>query len=317
MFICDIDITHANFTKNNDITPTKRGKMAILLVVVPLLGCAKVLFQGKAVKSYVHNIVDSLVFVTVVFATVCICLAAMYLRTMPSSSTMWLGILLGLCNVVFQVSYNLAMARGPVSLTGVCTNFSIVVPLIVGFTVLGEAFTLTKGIALALVAVAFVLMQRKDGDKKANLVWLLLTLCATLSAGVSNVVMSVFKTLPVADERNLLIIVSNGFAAVLSIVTALVFGAFRKRSEGKLLMPMSVPDLLWSLFAGVTLAVYQPLSMLALTAIDVTVYYPVTGALAVIFLMVSGIIIFREKPSAKQLVGAAMGLVAVVLLNLR
>lgn len=291
--------------------------MAVLLVAVPLLGCAKVLFQGKAVKSYVQGIVDSLTFVSVVFGTVCVCLAAMYLRALPSSTTIWLGILLGACNVAFQVSYNLAMTRGPVSLTGVCANFSIVVPLIVGFTVLGEQFTLTKGIALACVAVAFVLMQRKGGDKKANLVWLLLTLCATICAGVSNVVMAVFKTFPVAEERNLLIVVSNGFAAVISIISALIVGAFRKNSEGRILAPMSAKTWLWSIATGVTLAVYQPLSMLALTVIDVTIYYPVTGALAVIFLMVCGIPMFREKPSAKQLVGAVFGLVAVVLLNLR
>lgn len=289
----------------------------LLLVAIPLLGAVKVLFQGKAVKVYVESLRDSLTLGSVTFATIAVCLAAIYLRGVPSQTTLWLGVLLGVCNVTFQVCYNVAMINGPVSLTGVCANFSIVVPLAVGFTVLGEQLTVIKGVGIVLIFVAFVLLQRKTDDKKVNVVWLLLTVATMLAAGVSNVVMSVFKTLPVAEERNLLIVVSNIVAAVVSILCAVICGAAKRTSGERLLKPMCRGSLLFAMASGLTLAVYQPLSMFALTMVDVSVYYPVTGALAVIFLMLSGIPVFKEKPTVKQITGVCLGACAIVLLNLQ
>lgn len=217
----------------------------LLLVAIPLLGTVKVLFQGKSVKGYVESLRDSLTLGSVTFATIAVCLAAIYLRGVPSQTTLWLGVLLGVCNVTFQVCYNVAMIKGPVSLTGVCANFSIVVPLAVGFTVLGEQLTVAKGVGIVLIFVAFVLLQRKTDDKKVNVVWLLLTVATMLAAGVSNVVMSVFKTLPVAEERNLLIVVSNIVAAVVSILCAVICGAAKRTSGEQLLKPMCRGSLLF------------------------------------------------------------------------
>ena len=289
----------------------------LLLVAIPLLGTVKVLFQGKAVKGYVESLRDSLTLGSVTFATIAVCLAAIYLRGVPSQITLWLGVLLGVCNVTFQVCYNVAMINGPVSLTGVCANFIIIVPLAVGFTVLGEQLTVIKGVGIVLIFVAFVLLQRKTDDKKVNVVWLLLTVATMLAAGVSNVVMSVFKTLPVAEERNLLIVVSNIVAAVVSILCAVICGAAKRTSDERLLKPMCCGSLFFAMASGLTLAVYQPLSMFALTMVDVSVYYPVTGALAVIFLMLSGIPVFKEKPTVKQITGVCLGACAIVLLNLQ
>ena len=177
--------------------------------------------------------------------------------------------------------------------------------------------TVAKGVGIVLIFVAFVLLQRKTDDKKVNVVWLLLTVATMLAAGVSNVVMSVFKTLPVAEERNLLIVVSNIVAAVVSILCAVICGAAKRTSGERLLKPMCRGSLLFAMASGLTLAVYQPLSMFALTMVDVSVYYPVTGALAVIFLMLSGIPVFKEKPTVKQITGVCLGACAIVLLNLQ
>ena len=293
-------------------------KMQIfLLIVIPLLGTIKVLFQGKAVKIYVDSLCDSLTLGAVTFATIAVCLAAIYLRNIPSSTTLWLGLIWGVCNLIFQVCYNVAMIKGPVSFTGVCANFSIIVPLLFGFTFLGEKFTVVKGVGIALIFVAFVLLQRNTDDKKVNAVWIVLTVATMLAAGFSNVIMSVFKTLPVASERNLLIIVGNAVSALLSILCALIVGVAKKGENKLILNPVPKNALLFAILSGVTLAVYQPLSMLTLTMVDVSLYYPVTGALAVIFLMVIGIPVFKDKPSVKQIIGACVGLCAIVLLNLQ
>ena len=180
-----------------------------------------------------------------------------------------------------------------------------------------SAFAVVKGVGIALIFVAFVLLQRKTDDKKVNAVWIVLTVATMLAAGFSNVIMSVFKTLPVASERNLLIIVGNAVSALLSILCALIVGVAKKAENKLILNPVPKNALLFAILSGVTLAVYQPLSMLALTMVDVSLYYPVTGALAVIFLMVIGIPVFKDKPSVKQIIGACVGLCAIVLLNLQ
>lgn len=285
----------------------------LLLFIVPLLGTCKVLIQGRANKTEVSGVKDMLLYNGIVFFVIAVVTAIVYVRSLPSVTTVLLGLLSGVLNVVFQVSYMLSFRYGSVSVSGTVCNFSLVIPITFGFVFLNEEVTLLKAVGLLLIVVALLLITlRRGSGESVSAKWFLFVSVAFLSAGFANVIQAVFKTLPCAEERNLLLFVTYLIAGSICFVSALfVRGERAARFFGTLAR--------YGILQGVVLAAYQILAMYSLTVaqISVSVYYPVTGVLSVIMLAVLGSLIFKEHFTQRQFIGIFIGAAAIFLLNLK
>ena len=68
---------------------------------------------------------------------------------------------------------------------------------------------------------------------------------------------------------------------------------------------------------GLVLGVYNLLVVSALTFIPATVYFPTTSGLQILTAVIVTSITFKEIPSVKQLIGIAVTVAAVVIINIQ
>ena len=68
---------------------------------------------------------------------------------------------------------------------------------------------------------------------------------------------------------------------------------------------------------GIALGAYNLLVVFALAFIPATEYFPTTSGLQILSIAIVSAIIFKERPSLKQLLGIAVTIAAVVIINLQ
>jgi len=79
--------------------------------------------------------------------------------------------------------------------------------------------------------------------------------------------------------------------------------------------PTSPKVFIYAAAVGLLLAAFQAVNTYTAAHVDGTFHYPVFSGAMMIFSTLSGVIIFRDKLSKRQLIGIATAIVAVVMTN--
>ncbi len=212
---------------------------------------------------------------------------------------------------------------GPMSLTSIITNASVMIPVLYSCIVLKESISVPQIFGCVLLLITFVLSSlSSQKDRDVNVKWIVLVLIAFLSNGVTAVLQKQYK-LNAADPA------SNRYMALAYAVAAvIVLNAFlleRRKSarssegtaSGKLTgAPYHLLYVLLALVAGLGSFGGNGILMSLSTLLPAPQLYPfINGGLALVVSLVS-YIFFREKLTLPKLIALFTGLGSIVLLNL-
>ncbi len=198
---------------------------------------------------------------------------------------------------------------GSMSLTSIIVNLSLFIPLVYSCIAFGDAITPVRAVGVALIAVT-VILAVDQGKGGTSLKWWLAVLLAFLSNGITAVLQKSYVTGHGEGLTMLFMSIAYLTAAILFAVNALV----EKRSSGAALavgkvLPLAVLSGLGSFGGNALLGVLC-------TRVSGTVLYPcVNGGLCIVSAVVS-FLWFHEKPTSRKLLSIAVGVAAIVLLNL-
>lgn len=291
----------------------------LLLLAISVLGCMKVTLQGRMSRRYVHQTQDGVWFNGLLFLAIAFCLCLIFPLAKPDLSTVLHAAAAGICVVVFQTSYALALASGPVSLTTLIVNFSVLLSAAFGMVMYGDRLYLTQfaGIA-ALIVSMFLSVEKKPDEKKKQGKWLLLTLLAMLGDSGISFAQRMFNATPSASAAHMDIT----FSAVMYLMASLLAFAFYLFNTRHGLRSRSSIGFRWHVLAYVAaialvLSVYQKGMMLSIANIEGTFLYPTHAGLMSLIMTVIGILFFRDRLSVRQKWGVAFGIACVVLMNIR
>ena len=290
-----------------------------LLAGISVLGCVKVTLQGRMSRQYVHQTQDGVWFNGMLFAAIAVCLSLLFPLAVPNLSTLLHAAAAGICVVAFQTSYALALASGPVSLTTLIVNFSVLLSAGFGMVMYGDRLYATQMIGIAALVVSmFLSVEKKEGEKKRHGRWLMLTLLAMLGDSGISFAQRMFNATPGARTPNMDIT----FSAVMYLVASLLAFAFyfantRCGLRSKSSIGFNRHVLLYAAAIAVVLSVYQKGMMLSVANIEGTFLYPTHAGLMSLIMSLIGIAFFRDKLTARQKWGIAWGILCVVLMNIR
>ncbi|NMP38274.1 MAG: hypothetical protein GX051_09200 [Clostridiales bacterium] len=220
------------------------------------------------------------------------------------------GILFAVCILASAECY----VCGPMSVTSVIMNSSVVVPVIYSCAVLHESISVTQIIGLMLLIATFVILS--GGSKKSNGIsarWFILVLISFFANGSTAVIQKVYK-LSAAPGGG------YDFMGVAYAIAALaVFAAFaadkRKAESGKGFSSAPLFVVL-VLVAGLGSFCGNGMLLNLSTVMPASLLYPLmNGALCIIVAAVS-LLVFREKVTPRKLSAIACGLGAIIVLNL-
>lgn len=284
-----------------------------VLIGMALIANAKVLVQGRFGRDVMRGTVDTLAYNGLLFGFAALSFFVLFFEPrLPAGTTVLLAAAFGLSSVLFQLTYLSAMKCGPVSLTVLISNFSVIPTALFGVVAYGEEFTLTKAAGLLLVIVSFFLTARQGGEAGVfSWRWLLLALSAAFSSSFGMILQKIHQHTAYSEERTLFVTYAYGIAFLASLVSVLVL-AVNRRTPGFRLSPSL---LLPTAGAGVLLGVYQVLSLWLAKRMDSMVMYPINSSLTVLVSFLFGIVFFRDRLTRRQWIGSAAGIAAVVLIG--
>ncbi len=281
----------------------------IIIFILCVLSTLKVSFQGAFSKVSVQNTADALAFNGLVFGVS----AVLFLYTIPGCApAVWIYAAFGACfTVLFQLFYARALAVGNVSLTALIVNFSMVINVMVSYFVYHEPMSGVRLLGVILTVLSFFVCTEFKGGKRSEKKWLLLALGAMLATSGLSIVQKIFGKSEYKEQTQAFVSCMYIVAMLLTIV---VYRIFKRTGETKSFKTDKRP-ILFALAVGVSLALYQFLYTYAVSVLDGTFFFPVHTGGNIVLSTLSGVLVFRDKLKAKQILGIFIGIIAVVLMN--
>lgn len=221
------------------------------------------------------------------------------------------GIIAGLLYCIASYMTYMAIALGSFAMCMLIISYDLVFSVGYGLIFLKEpASPVTYvGLVIALVSLFLVNAPDKSQKKKFSLKWLATIITATVASGLFVVVMKMQQTAFDNSYTNEFMIVTLGLSAIVlsvgSISTAPKESVYFVRH-----------GLFWAVCAGASNGVTNFLSLALFNIMPISIATPTRASVKIIASFIWAYLIYKERYSRKQLAGVALGVVAIVLLNI-
>ena len=246
------------------------------------------------------------------FAGVCTLVANGFVYR-PSMTTL----LLGLLNAAMLLTYNIAMIRsgslGSYAFMMACSlSGGILVPMVYDALYLGNAFTLFQLSAIAMILVAFVLMNLEGFAEKKNARYLLWCGILFTANGLYGVLMNLQQTLMSFTQRSEMIITTFLGMAVMTSAVYLIMNRKSFLQGFKMTRRAALHLFLSSLSA--TLAVN--LLMVMMKSVNLTLLSVMDNGGVLVLSALYAFTLFKEKPKPSGVLGLVMVGAGVIMLSI-
>lgn len=279
----------------------------LLVLLTSTLSIAKVTFQGSVAKKEGNTIQNSIFFSMLMFLSAALLFCPYLVQV---SSTVWIyAAVYALCNVSFQIVYISALSRGNVSVAVMFANFGMVVPIAVSFAMFGDTPSPIRTLGILLTGAAFIFTLKQGAQSKRG--YRFLVILAFLANGCSLSVQKLFgKACP---GENIFSFVSASYM-ISAVLCAVICGvmALRVQKESRMSYKKVIPA---ALGAGVSLGLFLAINTYAGRVSDGSFHYPAHSGSAMLLSALVGFLVFREKPTKRQIIAYILGIVAIVLMN--
>lgn len=220
------------------------------------------------------------------------------------------AIVCGILYAAASVAMYFALACGSFALSQLILSYGIVMTIIYGLSI-GEKPTVFAFIGFAALAVALFLTRasNKDGEKKQfSLKWLVCILIAFLGNGLFVVIRYMQQDRFAAQYDDTFMVLSVGIAVVLLVIFAFARGDHKTFAGA---------GTLYAVGAGLSNGATNCLSLLVtgVLAFPKTIAGPLGSGLKIVLSFVVSAWLLKEHFQKRQIIGAAVGLAAVILLN--
>lgn len=261
--------------------------------------------EGKSNSEIFYNFLLAL--------STCIGWAILYAISYSfESSVFWYIAMFSVCYTVCNFGIIQALKYGPATLTSLFVGLSLLVTTLWGFLFWNEQVTVYVAIGLIFVVVSIVLClySKKQDEKPFTWKWLFYVLLAFFGNAGCSIVQRTQQIKYNGQHGNMLMFFSTAISACIYLV---LFIRSRKTDYKTMLRTSCALPV----FAGICNVVLNVFVMkLALSDLTPSLIYPVIGVGGLAVVIVSSLLIFKEKMSLKQWIGVGVGAVAVVLLSI-
>lgn len=220
--------------------------------------------------------------------------------------------------LLFSLSYGAAVAfsfiaikTGSLSITSLISSFSLIVPTLYALIFFGEDVSVFFYVGLALLAASLVLINlKKEENKKAvTLVWIIAVSLSFLGNGMCSTVQAAQQKAFLGEYKNELMIFSLVFVGIVMLCISFI----TERGEIKSALKLGTHNMV---ICGVANGVTNLLVMILVGRMNTSLMYPLVSGGNIILTAVASIFLYKEKLTRSQLVGLAIGVSAVVFMNL-
>ncbi len=204
----------------------------------------------------------------------------------------------------------LALRWGSLAITSLMLSYSLVIPTLYGFLT-GEKATATQLIGLGLLLVSTWLVQEKnkEQERKATFKWVIALAIAFVCNGLCSVIQTAQQRIFHGIYNTEFMIVALLVASLISLLVGL---ATERRQWKQILQKGLVSGALCGISNGAT----NFLVMIIVETVAASVFFPVLSGAQLVLLFLISAAVYHEKFCSRQVLGLALGIVSLILLNL-
>ncbi len=227
-----------------------------------------------------------------------------------SKEAFWFAILFALSYGIGTLGGFFAIATGPLSLTGLIIQYSLIIPTMYGIIMLSEPvdISLVLGIAFLLISLFLINVDKKGEQKRITLKWIIYVSLSFLGNGICSTVQKVQQIVCNGMYKNQFMII-----ALLIVVVVLV--AFALKKERKLFVPTLKNGFWQYAVCGLANGLVNLFVILLSTRMDASVMFPIISAGGIILTAIIALTLYKEKLSKQQYTGLLLGIASIIFLN--
>jgi drug/metabolite transporter (DMT)-like permease len=209
-----------------------------------------------------------------------------------------------------------AFGCGSYMLSNLFLSYTLVFSIAYGLFFLKEEITVFTYVGIALMFVSIFLSKsgKKSPDTDASkpnvsVKWIICITLSVIGAGMFGIM----KKLQQVEFNNAY---DNEFMIVtyvFTFVTLMIIGIIKDRNKLFYILRHALP---YTAAAGVSNGVVNLLGLIILNLIPISVSAPMGSGIKIVITFLISLIIFKEKLTAKQLIGVILGTTSLILFNI-
>ncbi len=224
----------------------------------------------------------------------------------------WLpyAVLIGLSFIVmfFLIGYSTRLSG--VAVTTIAGKLSMVIPILYSILYFSEKTTVLKISGLIMATIAVLLTSYRPVDKAKNLKLILLPLAIFLGSGITDSIVKYAQSYHVSNSMSLL------FPAVVfltALILGLIFILIKPKSISK---NISIAELIGGSILGIANfgSLYFFILALNNSKLDSSIVFGLNNICIVLFSILIGFVLFKEKFSRVNFAGVLMAVIAILIL---
>jgi drug/metabolite transporter (DMT)-like permease len=207
-----------------------------------------------------------------------------------------------------------AMAAGPLGITTLIVNVSMLIPAVVGLIFWNETLTISKGVGIVLILLLLALTALHTRDNtQASMRWLLLSISAFIGNGSLSLLQ---HTMSLSFPGVSAAVFTFWASAVSGLICLAILAWLRLRGSRVTQWTGSrLPLALCSLGVGLGTAGGNFFSIVALAAVPAFIMFPLRQGLLVLTMWLAGVVLYGEKLQYKNLLAPILGFCGLILLS--
>lgn len=250
--------------------------------------------------AFLFNFYTSVIWVVILFP-----LLGNNLRISPL--TLLFGTIYGFFQASFLFFKMKAMESGPISVTALVGNCSLLISTIAGILIWKESINAFQIIGLIFLLLSMYLSTQISDRTSPSTYWKIYCGLFFITAGMIGIVMKLFsKTVP--DDIGSVVMIA---AIVMAILYLFLYFGISSRDKSKI--SFCKRDYIYAIICGIVSCGYNRINSYLAGAMDSIVFYPIFNGATIFLSALSGKLLFKERFTAKQILGFVMGISALAL----
>lgn len=231
--------------------------------------------------------------------------------TINALTLLW-GIAYGLVQASFVLFKTLALRSGPVSITTLIGNSSLLLSIIVSAILWNEKIIFIQCIGVALLIFSIILCTYRKSETVFKVNWKIYSFFFAVFSGLVGITFKAFSKSRNTEYTNDMMIIASFIMTVCYLLISI---------KAKSIKPFLNPDskqnfVFYALLTGLLSCVYNRLNITLSGKIDAVIFFPVFNGGVILLSCVLGFVLCGEKLTLKQTLGIITGCVALCIIGI-
>ena len=233
-----------------------------------------------------------------------------------SSFSLVMAIFFGLSVALTQIMQAKALVNGSSSIVTLIYSCGFLVPIFYGLMFWGEEVSIYQWLGVVLILASLILIVFKTEKSSAILTWLPFAVLAMLGSGINAIFQKTHQYSEFADELPFFLVFALFFSTLFTGAASLVISGKGGSPAQPTKKQRMMKNIVIPICLGVCVGALNFLNLSLSGRLPSVILFPVSNIGGLILTSVISGIIYKDKPTKRQLVGLITGVIAILMVGI-